>query len=239
MIGTHWSLIWSKPEDECGIYNYCGKFGSCNINNWPLLCKCLPGFQPTNPVDYWNLTIFSGGCTRISASTNFDIFLSLTKMKVRDPDLDLKVANKTECEKDCLENRQCFAYSYQEAQNSQRGDTTIRDNICEIWNEYIDNLQEEYPNQYRNLSVRVANADIESTSRACKPCGTYAIPYPLSTGENYCGDPKYFIFDCDTLSGQVSIKAPDGPHRVVGIDPSNDTLSSKSFKNLLMTEIQK
>ncbi|KAG6717801.1 hypothetical protein I3842_04G118200 [Carya illinoinensis] len=218
----NWSILWSKPEDECGIYNYCGKFGSCNINNWPLLCKCLPGFKPNNPVDYWDLRDFSGGCTRNSASTNFDIFLSLKVKKVRDPsDTFSKVANETECGKEnCLKNRQCTAYSYQETGNSkQRGDTTGSDNICWIWSEDIDNLQEEYPNHGRNLSVRVAKADIESTSRTYKPCGTYTIPYPLSMGED-CGDPMYFIFNCNTSSGQVSFKAPRGAHPVVRIDPS-------------------
>ncbi|KAG7983526.1 hypothetical protein I3843_04G110500 [Carya illinoinensis] len=244
----NWSILWSKPEDECGIYNYCGKFGSCNINNWPLLCKCLPGFKPNNPVDYWDLRDFSGGCTRNSASTNFDIFLSLKVKKVRDPsDSISKVANETECGKEnCLKNRQCTAYSYQEAGNSkQRGDTTGSDNICWIWIEDIDNLQEKYPNQGRNLSVRAAKADIGNlktqqskfvtcfnakqvpkTTRGkfqflvtCKPCGTYTIPYPLSMGED-CGDPMYFIFDCNTSSGQVNFKAQRGAHPVVRIDPS-------------------
>ncbi|KAF5458403.1 hypothetical protein F2P56_022432, partial [Juglans regia] len=194
----NWSLIWSKPEDECGIYNYCGKFGSCNINNWPLLCKCLPGFKPINPFDYWESTDFSVGCIRNSASTNLSIFLSLKNMKVSDPDPNLgsNVANETECETKCLENSQCVASLYQEAENgTRRGE---RDNNCWIWKDLIENLQ-EYPNQDRNLSVRVAKADIESTARSCERCGTYTIPYPLSTGQD-CGDPMYFFFDCNTSS---------------------------------------
>ncbi|XP_042976153.1 G-type lectin S-receptor-like serine/threonine-protein kinase At4g03230 isoform X2 [Carya illinoinensis] len=218
-----WSLTWSKPEDECGIYNYCGKFGSCNINNWPFLCKCLPGFKPIDPVNYWVYGDFSGGCARnlTSTSNKIDAFLRLKMMKVSNAGSNFKVTNKTECEEEyCLKNSQCVAYSYQEAgKSTQRGDTTVSDNICWIWSEYIHNLQEEYQHPGRNLSVRVAKADIESTSRTCEPCGTYAIPYPLSTGED-CGDPMYFIFDCNTSSGQVSFKAPDGAHRVIGIDPS-------------------
>ncbi|KAG6657881.1 hypothetical protein CIPAW_04G120800 [Carya illinoinensis] len=219
----NWSLTWSKPEDECDIYNYCGKFGSCNINNWPILCKCLPGFEPTNPVDYWDLRDFSDGCIRNlkSTSNKIDTFLSLKMLKVSNPGSNYKVTNKTKCEKEyCLENSQCVGYSYQEAVNSgQRRDTAVSDNICWIWNDYIDNLQEEYPNQGRDLSVRVAKADLESTSRTCEPCGTYTIPYPLSTGED-CGDPMYFIFDCNASSGQVSFKAPRGTHPVVSINPS-------------------
>ncbi|XP_035551188.1 G-type lectin S-receptor-like serine/threonine-protein kinase At4g03230 isoform X3 [Juglans regia] len=217
-----WSLTWSKPEDECGIYNYCGKFGSCNINNWPFLCKCLPGFKPTHPVD-WDSGDFSGGCIRnlTSTSNKIDIFLSLKMMKVSDPYSDFKVANETECETSCLESSQCVAYSYQEAENiTERGDTTtVSDNICWVWNENIGDLQEEYKHLGRNLCVRVAKADIESTARTCEPCGTYTIPYPLSTGQD-CGDPMYFIFDCNNSSGQVNFKAPNGAQRVVSIDPS-------------------
>jgi hypothetical protein len=47
-VKRNWSLIWGEPKDECSIYNACGKFGVCNINNRNQ-CKCLPGFQPTYP----------------------------------------------------------------------------------------------------------------------------------------------------------------------------------------------
>jgi hypothetical protein len=39
----NWVLEWWAPNDKCSIYNACGKFGSCNVNNG-VLCKCLPGF---------------------------------------------------------------------------------------------------------------------------------------------------------------------------------------------------
>jgi hypothetical protein len=64
----NWSLIWRKPEDKyCSIYNFCGNFGSCNINNRPFVCKCLPGFRPTYQKD-WDSGDFSSGCTRNSNS---------------------------------------------------------------------------------------------------------------------------------------------------------------------------
>ncbi|KAG6717795.1 hypothetical protein I3842_04G118000 [Carya illinoinensis] len=219
---------WQADDDpQIGLYTF--KLDQQGEGHYVVIKKTfgfywksqMSGFKPTNPAHYnWYFGDFSGGCTRNSASTNLDIFLSLKMVKASPPDLELKLANETECEKEyCLKNSQCVAYSYQEAGNStQRGDTTVSDSSCWIWREYIDNLQ-EYPNQGRNLSVRAAQADIESTSKTCEPCGTYTIPYPLSTGEA-CGDPMYFFFDCNTSSGQVSFKAPNGPHRVVGIDPS-------------------
>lgn len=54
------------------------------------------------------------------------------------------------------------------------------------------------------------------TTRSCDPCGTYVIPYPLSTGPN-CGDPMY-KFKCN-MTGKVSFMMPDGKsYRVTWID---------------------
>uniref|UniRef100_A0A2N9G4Q8 Receptor-like serine/threonine-protein kinase n=1 Tax=Fagus sylvatica TaxID=28930 RepID=A0A2N9G4Q8_FAGSY len=46
-IGTP-SLMQAEPSNNCSVYNFCGKFGSCNPNN-KLACKCLPGFMPNVP----------------------------------------------------------------------------------------------------------------------------------------------------------------------------------------------
>jgi hypothetical protein len=158
----NWSLIWREPEDECSIYNACGKFGSCNINN-RLVCKCLPGFQPTFQVN-WDSGDFLGKqmCTRNSTSSDKgDMFLSLTMMKVGSPDFNFKVKNETECRKWCLDNSECQAYSYEVAQNSNlRSDTTTGTDTCWIWNSDLINLQEEYTISGINLSVRVAKSAI-------------------------------------------------------------------------------
>ncbi|KAB1210085.1 hypothetical protein CJ030_MR6G011339 [Morella rubra] len=200
-----WTRKWRQPEDECSVYNVCGKFGSCNIKNRgsSFLCRCLPGFKPSNP-GRWNSGKFSDGCTGSdSTSCPSDTFLSLKMMKA-------------------AENR------------TVRGDI-ITNNVCWTWSEDPSNLREEYAKGGRNLSVRVAKYEIdngtslalelvhsptlESTRRSCEPCGTYMIPYPLSTS-NSCGDPRYFSFDCDASAGQVSFKAPSGTYRVASIDPN-------------------
>jgi hypothetical protein len=146
----NWFLIWREPEDKCSIYNACGKFGSCNINN-RLVCKCLPGFQPSYP-EHWDSGDFLGGCTRNSKSSDkSDMFLSLKMMKVGKPDSNFKVNNETECRKDyCLENIECQAYSY---------DTNGTD-ICWIWTSDLNNLQEEYTSGGHNLFVRVPKSVI-------------------------------------------------------------------------------
>lgn len=57
-----------------------------------------------------------------------------------------------------------------------------------------------------------------STAKSCAPCGTYVIPYPLSTEPN-CGDPMYSKFNCDYTKGQVSFMMSGGKsYRVTWID---------------------
>ncbi|KAM4093281.1 hypothetical protein ACB094_06G103500 [Castanea mollissima] len=201
-----WSLIEAEPRDDCSVYNFCGKFGSCNPNN-KLACKCLPGFMPDVP-EKWHSGDFSNGCAKNDKSCgDRDLFLSL-KMMIggENPQGFYEVNNENECKEACLINCECKSYSY----DGQRS--------CQIWTQDLLNLQEENPYGH-NLSVRVAISDIEPTVRNCVPCGTNMIPYPLSTSSN-CGDPMYYSFDCNITTGQVSFKAPSGTYRVSGIDPN-------------------
>ncbi|XP_059449678.1 G-type lectin S-receptor-like serine/threonine-protein kinase At4g03230 [Corylus avellana] len=201
----NWSLIWRKPEEQkyCSIYNSCGNFGSCNINN-KVVCKCLPGFQPNFPIE-WGSGDFSSGCKRSwNSSDEGDMFLSLKKMRVSVQDHFFVVDNDTTCRRKCLENKKCQAYSRPYG-------------LCRIWTSDLSDLQEEYTNGV-DLFVRVGKSEIGSTPRNCEPCGTNLIPYPLSTKTN-CGDPKYFNFYCNNFTGQVIFKTPNATYRVTSIDP--------------------
>ena len=65
---------------------------------------------------------------------------------------------------------------------------------------------------------------VESIGRACEPCGTTIIPYPLSTGPN-CGDPMYYKLKCDKSNGEVNFTMPAlGPNRVTKIIPDERKL---------------
>jgi hypothetical protein len=151
----NWSLEWWEPKDNCSIYNACGKFGTCNVNNW-VVCKCLPGFKPDKP-GKWNSGDFLDGCIRnLTSSDISDMFLSLKMMKVNNPDYIVDANNEIECQKQCLNASPCQAYSYEVAQNSnRRSDATTG---CWIWTSDLINLQEEYTNSGVNLSVRVAKS---------------------------------------------------------------------------------
>ncbi|KAG6722419.1 hypothetical protein I3842_03G158700 [Carya illinoinensis] len=201
------SLVLGVPENNCSIYDACGKFGSCNINN-RFVCKCLPGFKPSSPED-WKARDFSGGCTRNSTALGAsDKFLSLKMMKVTDPDKTELVEDEEKCKTLCLNSSRCQAYSYAYNEDIKgRNVNTKNINLCSIWTEDVRNLQEEYTGNGRDLFVRVAESDIETAARNCEPCGTNMIPYPLSTSRN-CGDTTYFSFYCNMSSGQFNPSLP-------------------------------
>nr|GMD30069.1 G-type lectin S-receptor-like serine/threonine-protein kinase At4g03230 [Ipomoea batatas] len=163
---TSWSLQWSEPHDRCSVYNICGKFGSCSNNNKNgLLCKCLPGFEPTNSED-WEANVFSGGCSRKPASScnqnaKRDTFLNLTSMTFGNPDLPFPNAKTEEdCRQECLNNCQCQAYSYSALDRTrrQRGTGDLRQE-CRIWTSDVIALQQDITNGL-NISIRIAISDM-------------------------------------------------------------------------------
>ncbi|XP_016648995.1 PREDICTED: G-type lectin S-receptor-like serine/threonine-protein kinase At4g03230 [Prunus mume] len=212
-----WNLLWKEPKDGCSVFNACGNFGSCNSNNWPSVCKCLPGFKPQF-AEQWDARDFSGGCARESKICSNDTFLSLKMMKVGKPDVQFTSENETQCRKACSNSCGCLAFSYIAGVNRTIRDTPT--SSCWTWTRDLNNLEEEYGFDGHNLSTRVDLSGLESTGRDCKPCGTTIIPYPLSTGPD-CGDPMYFRFNCSTITGQVSFVGPNGTFfRVISVNQS-------------------
>lgn len=220
-----WAFVWAEPRDRCSVYNMCGDFGSCN-SDADVVCKCLPGFSPSSP-DLWHLGDFSGGCIRKSILCNkgSETFLSLKAMKVGKPDSEFVAADEMECKKECLNSCQCQAYSFEEGE-SAAGQGGSGGGVCWIWSENLNNLQDGY-DEGRDLFVRIAVSDIESTARNCEICGTNLIPYPLSTGSQ-CGDPMYRSFYCNTSTGTVNFKSPSGTYQVTQIIPESRKFLIKS-----------
>ncbi|KAF8409411.1 hypothetical protein HHK36_005487 [Tetracentron sinense] len=94
-----WNLFWLAPKDQCDNYRECGAYGICDMNASPV-CKCVKGFEPKNPDD-WYLRDGSGGCIKKS---EFDCekgywFLTLKGMKL--PDTSLSFADKSMTLKEC------------------------------------------------------------------------------------------------------------------------------------------
>ncbi|RZB76748.1 G-type lectin S-receptor-like serine/threonine-protein kinase At4g03230 [Glycine soja] len=194
-----WEKRWSGPADEYDIHDYCGSFGICNRNNH-IGCKCLPGFAPIPEGE-----LQGHGCVRKSISCiNTDVtFLNLTNIKVRNPDHEIFTETDAECQSFCISKCPlCQAYSYNRSTYSDRSPFT-----CNIWTHNLSSLVEEY-DRGRDLSILVKISDIAPTAKTCEPCGTYEIPYPLSTGPN-CGDLMY-KFNCTKSTGQVNFMMPEG-----------------------------
>ena len=142
-----WYLSDAEPSNNCSMYNACGNFGSCNLNN-KLKCKCLPGFKPY-VAQKWHSGDFSDGCTKNSVSCG-NTFLSLKMIKIgKSLEQRSWVENETECKELCLKHCDCKSYSY------NRGSEMP----CWIWKQELVNLQEEYEGGY-NISIRVAISDI-------------------------------------------------------------------------------
>nr|GMC50238.1 G-type lectin S-receptor-like serine/threonine-protein kinase [Ipomoea batatas] len=213
-------MQWAEPSDNCSVYNFCGMFATCSINNNGSLCKCLPGFKPTNP-DYWRAEEFSGGCSRksdISCNQNAtrDTFFNLTSMILGEPDPRIPNAkNEEECKQDCLRDCQCQAYSYIAVNPRKRGTSDLK-HECRIWTSNLAGLQKDDTTGL-NLSVRVAISDLERTRRDCRPCGLNSIQYPLSTQPD-CGDPLYSGFSCEESTGDLRFQTLTGSYLVTDID---------------------
>ncbi|XVF44496.1 hypothetical protein PTKIN_Ptkin02bG0128100 [Pterospermum kingtungense] len=216
-----WSLNWLEPEDRCSVFDYCGKFSSCNSQN-RVPCKCLPGFQPLSP-DNWNNGDFSEGCIRkspvCSQQGKEDTFLKLSMMKVQKPNSEFAVENKNECKNRCLGICTCRAFS---VETYQRGNPMSF--TCGLWIEELNNIQESYKNGGLDLYLRVHSSELGH--RTCETCGTNIIPYPLSTGPS-CGDPNYLNFKCQngTDTGEISFKASGRTYRVTSMNSETQRLS--------------
>ncbi|KAG4968727.1 hypothetical protein JHK87_034378 [Glycine soja] len=209
-----WEKRWWGPADECDIHDSCGSFGICNRNNH-IGCKCLPGFVPIPEGE-----LQGHGCVRKSTSCiNTDVtFLNLTNIKVRNPDNEIFTETEAECQSFCISKCPlCQAYSYHTSTYGDRSPFT-----CNIWTQNLSSLVEEY-DRGRDLSILVKRSDIAPTAKTCEPCGTYEIPYPLSTGPN-CGDPMYNKFNCTKSTGHVNFMMPKGiSYQVTGIEEDTRT----------------
>ncbi|TKY48794.1 G-type lectin S-receptor serine/threonine-protein kinase [Spatholobus suberectus] len=235
-----WDTQLLGPGDKCDIRDYCGSFGICNRHNW-IRCKCLPGFSPSPGHNQYEGEFQLRGCVRKSPSCiDTDVkFLNLTNIKLGDPDQQMSTETEAECRSSCLTmcpDYQCQAYSYNTSTYGDRDSFT-----CKIWTRPLPTLVEEY-DRGLDLSILVKRSDIEPTAKSCEPCGTYIIPYPLSTGPN-CGDPMYNKFNCNKSTGHVSFMMPGGKsYQVTSIDEggrmffiqtydSNWCSSSSSYQN--------
>ncbi|XP_047342450.1 G-type lectin S-receptor-like serine/threonine-protein kinase At4g03230 isoform X2 [Impatiens glandulifera] len=213
------TLIWSAPDpgNPCSIYQYCGQFASCNSENVLYPCRCLPGFNPTSST--------SEDCSPSQPlEGSNDKFVKLKVKKVIENDTNFDNAkDESECQTECLSNRQCKAYAYRNSASSRSTKDDVNSNgECFIWNIDLTDMEESSNIADYDINVRVAATAIRLRSLQCENCGYNLIPYPLSTGEN-CGDPNYSNFTCNnsTSSGELLFTIANLTLPVIKIDEEN------------------
>ncbi|KAI3973082.1 hypothetical protein MKX01_019740 [Papaver californicum] len=144
------SEFWSSRSNICDSYGMCGPFGSCNPSNSPI-CSCLIGFRPKFE-DEWSNGNWSGGCVRITQleCQTVDGFIKLGSMKVPDYAIAslLIVKEMEECNRICLMNCSCVAYSY---------DSGIG---CMTWGANLVDIQ-QFTRGGEDLHIRLARSDID------------------------------------------------------------------------------
>ncbi|KAI3862948.1 hypothetical protein MKW92_023270 [Papaver armeniacum] len=151
---SEWSRSWSTQDDKCDTYAICGPNGSCNVLDSPI-CSCLIGFVPKSE-DEWRNGNWSGGCVRktqltcrnsSNSSHSDDGFMKLGTMKVPDFAIWSYTNKSKECNRDCLADCSCIAYSY---------DSGVG---CMTWNESLVDMQ-KFNQSGEDLYIRLAHSDL-------------------------------------------------------------------------------
>ncbi|KAL3364552.1 hypothetical protein AABB24_013367 [Solanum stoloniferum] len=151
-----WFLYLTAQLDNCDRFALCGPYSSCNINNSPP-CDCLKGFEPRYPQD--SAADWSSGCVRrTSLNCTHDGFLKFTGIKMPDSrnSWHNERMNLEECEKMCLADCNCTAYSDLDVRNGGSG--------CLLWFGELIDIREFSQNE-QNLYVRVAASELDRTRR--------------------------------------------------------------------------
>ncbi|XP_019250509.1 PREDICTED: G-type lectin S-receptor-like serine/threonine-protein kinase At4g27290 isoform X2 [Nicotiana attenuata] len=150
-----WFLYSTGQMDNCDRYALCGQFGKCNINDSPP-CDCLRGFKPKYQQE-WDAADWSNGCVRrtpleCGTSDRFQKYSGVKLPDTRHSWFDNTIGLE-ECQRLCLENCSCVAYSNLVVRNGGSG--------CLLWfNQLIDIREYAQLDQY--LYVRMAASEISS-----------------------------------------------------------------------------
>ncbi|KAI5605602.1 hypothetical protein BDE02_01G363700 [Populus trichocarpa] len=153
-----WVIVENGQYDQCEEYAFCGPNTRCEITRTPI-CVCLDGFTPMSPVD-WNFSDWSGGCHRRTPlnCSDKDGFLKYTANKL--PDTSTSSFDKSidlkECERLCLKNCSCTAYTNLDFRAGGSG--------CLIWfGDLIDMRRSTGDGQ--DVYVRVAASELGANAK--------------------------------------------------------------------------
>ncbi|MED6123014.1 hypothetical protein PIB30_045356 [Stylosanthes scabra] len=146
-------------QGGCDRYAYCGSNSICIVDSNVAICKCLKGYIPNPKLSKQeNMSYWSNGCVRKDAldCNNTDGFLSYTGIKLPDTSSSWysETMNLQECQKFCLKNCSCSAYSSLDIRNGGSG--------CLIW---FDNLTDiiQFSQGGQEFYLRVPSSELGAT----------------------------------------------------------------------------
>ncbi|KAL8132939.1 G-type lectin S-receptor-like serine/threonine-protein kinase At4g27290 isoform X1 [Apium graveolens] len=153
-----WTNYLSLQVNDCDTYRFCGGNGVCNINKAPK-CECMQWFHP-NLQEAWSRADWSGGCARNTQLNceNGDGFVRVTGVKLPDTSLSWynKNLNLRDCERRCLEDCSCMAYSNIDHRGSGSG--------CLLWFGNLTDMR-GYTEDGQDIYIRLAASELENTEK--------------------------------------------------------------------------
>eukprot|EP01018_Ginkgo_biloba_P011522 Gb_37900 [translate_table: standard] len=160
-----WNIIWSQPSDQCAVYDGCGPYGSCDLNNLQF-CSCIRGFEPVDGREP------SNGCVR-RTQLNCDVkngstdrFLQLTDRFLTDTAVSYDGQTRNGCKAACLNNCSCTAFAY--STNATNSSPT-----CQIWSGELLNLRNSTKGE--SIYIRLAASEMPKSSNSSHRGRTVAI----------------------------------------------------------------
>ncbi|RDY03966.1 G-type lectin S-receptor-like serine/threonine-protein kinase, partial [Mucuna pruriens] len=150
--------------DSCDNYAFCGVNSVCNMDGNAPKCECLKGYVPKFP-EQWNISYWSSGCVTRNKSmcknNSTDGFLMYTNMKLPDSSSSWysKTMNLEECQKSCLKNCSCTAYTNLDIRGGGSG--------CLLWfDDLVDMRKFSWWGQ--DLYIRVPTSELVNGHRKKK-----------------------------------------------------------------------
>lgn len=143
-----WVPIVTLNKDSCDAYGSCGPYGICYIGE--LNCQCLKGFTVNLSGGWMDWT---AGCKRnFELECDRDGFVEFKGLKLPDNGTVWENLGYNECEKNCLQECSCMAYTYLDVYAN--GTST-----CVVWlNELFD--MQSFPHGGDDLHIRMARAEL-------------------------------------------------------------------------------
>ncbi|GAA0183521.1 transmembrane signal receptor [Lithospermum erythrorhizon] len=148
-------LLRAVPQDNCGIYGFCGPNSICTISD-ARVCSCFDGYSPNNSGE-WGIRIWSGGCVRKTSfnCSQGDGFTEISGVKM--PDLlniwVNDIMSLEECRAECLNNCTCTAYTNKLITGGGRG--------CLLWFGDLVDVRKLSEFGDQKLYIRVSASELD------------------------------------------------------------------------------